>query len=224
MWTGFGRRGMNAGWITRGLELCEVIFQVGFLRRHSANTWSQHNIEGKAEVSRTAGRTASAERLGRWHWKGGQDPWEGSRFLAILPAVPLQEVVLIMLLPQAIHFATCRAGFVADCQLVLTTRSYSSLHAWRMWKRYQRWCLPKYKTKGVCLLCKEGLFHFNLNVLPMSVLSLKLFFACPPFPLVFQPALTSDLAPGLPEIWRSWEIPPWIFTSEGIHLELRFRL
>lgn len=28
--------------------------------------------------------------------------------------LPLQEVVLLVLLPQDIHFATCRAGFVTD--------------------------------------------------------------------------------------------------------------
>lgn len=88
---------------------------------------------------------------------------EGSKIPALWP---LQEVVLLMLLPPATDFATCRAGFVADWQLFLTTRSYSSLHAWRVWSTYQRWCLPKYKTKGACLSCKKGLFHFSLNVLP----------------------------------------------------------
>lgn len=33
IWTGVGRKDMNAGRVTRGLEHCGV----GFLRRHSAN-------------------------------------------------------------------------------------------------------------------------------------------------------------------------------------------
>lgn len=33
---------------------------------------------------------------------------------SLLFGLPLQDVVLLVLLPQAIHFATCRAGFVAD--------------------------------------------------------------------------------------------------------------
>lgn len=57
----------------------------------------------------------------------------------------------------------------------------------------------------MCLLCKEGLSYLNLNVFACQLempLSLKYFFTYPPFPLASQPALTSDFAQGLSEIWR----------------------
>lgn len=164
---------------------------------------TQHWGEGRGELySREDSRCRKA---GKMELERGPRPMGWVQIPCSFARSALQKVVLLMQLPQVIHFATCRAGFVADCQLVLTTRSYSSLHAWRVWNRYQRWCLTKYKTKGVCSSRKEGC-SISVWMSYMSVLSLKLFFTYPPFPLVFQPALISDLAPGLPEIWRCWEI------------------
>lgn len=93
---------------------------------------TQHSQEGRGELY--SREDSKCRKPGNMALERG--PWplggRGPESLLFDQQSRKQEAVLLMLLPQAIDFATCRAGFVADWQLVLTTRSYSSLHTWRV--------------------------------------------------------------------------------------------